>query len=430
MLGDLRLALRTLWRQPGFTALAVTILALGLGSSIATFALVEALVTRVLPYPQPDRLVQLFATAGNQRSITHAPVALRDYQAQAKSFESLGGLWRQDPVLEEPGQPPQPLWGLSVTASVFQVLGTPPRLGRLFSVEEEQPGRDAVVVISSKLWQERFGSDPQILGRRLLIDGRSVTVVGVMPPSFNETPRYWGRTDVWRPLALAPAQRNERNFPVLDVFARLRPGVSLSAANAELAAVAARINAAQGSHGGLRAIWLHDREGRNETGHVAVLTLVLAVLLLVIACMNLAGVQVARMVARGHEHAIRLALGASRGRLVRHALAESLLVSAAGGGLGLAVAGWWNELLGPRILLDGSRQVMAVKLASPLEARTLLFTLALVLLTALVVGTVPLWATARVGLSQALHAGGRALTDRARQSSARRICAARCVSPR
>lgn len=411
---DLRLAFRTLWRQPGYSALAVVILGLGLGAAIATFALVEALVLRVAPYPEADRLVQLLRTAGQERSRPHSPAALRDYRAQGTVFEDVAGFARRDPVLEEPGRPAELVWGLNVTASFFRILRVPPRLGRVFTADEEQRGNDRVAILSARLWQGRFGSDPDIVGRRLLVDGQTVTVVGVMPPEFNETPRYWGRTDLWRPMTFAPAQLGDRNFNVLDVFARLKPGVTLAGANAELGALADRLNAAHGTRSGLRAISLRDRQGQNETGHVAWLTLALAVLLLAIACINLAGVQVARMAARGHEQAVRLALGASRGQLVRQALAESLLLGLAGGVLGLLVAHLCTELLGPRILIDGARQVLGVRLANALDGRTLLFTLALVLATTLIVGTVPAWASTRTGLAASLRKGDRATVGRSR----------------
>jgi predicted permease len=413
MLADLRLALRSLQRSPGFTALAVSILALGLGASIALFSLVDALVLRVLPYPDPDRLVRLYRTSGQERSLPPAPASVRELGTRSALFAEVGGFTRREPLLEEPDQPPDLVWGLDVTASFFAVLQAKAQLGRLLTAEDEQFGREPVVVVSARLWRDRFGGDPRIIGRRLQLDGQLATVVGVMPPEFNDTPRYWGRTDVWRPLIFTPESLNDRLTPGLDVIARLQPGVTLTDANAALAVLASPPQPAPAPAGGLRAISLRDREGKDETGRVAWVTLGLAILLVAIACLNLTGVQTARMLERDHEHAIRSALGAGRRHLVRRALLESLLLSAVGGTLGLAVAHSSTELLGPRVLLDGARQVMGVRLAGPLEGRMLGLTVALVLLTTLVVGTVPAWLSARAGLAERLGRGGRSTSNRA-----------------
>jgi putative ABC transport system permease protein len=418
MLGELRSALRALGRQPRFTALAVIILALGLGAAVTMFSLVNALVLRALPYPEAERLVFLFGAVDGKRAGTaHSLAAFREYQRQDQVFESVVAFRWRDPVLELPGQTPASVWGLDVTADFLKVLRVEPRLGRGFLRGEDQQGSPRVAIISTRFWQERLGGDPAVIGRQIRLDGDVHTVVGVMAPDFQHSPRLWARADVWRVMRLSPEVAGDPGGPdggllLGNVMGRLQPGVMLAKAEAQLRVLAGLVGPA-GKTLGAQPRPLGEREWDN-TGRAAWITLALAVLVLFIACVNLVGLQLARLAARGHERAIRLALGASRTRLVREALVESLLVSLAGGALGLLLADWFTQLLAPRLTWGGSTRVsFGIALVSPFDPELLAFTLALVVATALVVGTVPAWMGSSAKVAQGLRHGGRGTTSRA-----------------
>jgi predicted permease len=414
---ELRLAARRLWRRPGFTALAVVILALGLGASVTMFSLVNALVLRALPYPEAERLVFLFAAADGKRAGTaHSLAAFREYQRQDQVFESVAAFRWREPVLEQPGQTPASIWGLDVSADFLNVLRVQPRLGRGFLPGEDQPGRPRVAIVSTRFWQDRLGGDPGVIGRPIRLDGQTHTVVGVMAPEFQNSPRLWVRADVWRPFAVPPAGGDRGQPPASpllgNAFGRLRPGITLVEADARLRALPGLVGPS-GAKQGAEPRPLGEREWDN-TGRAAWLALALAVLVLFVACVNLIGLQLARLTSRGHDRAIRMALGASRGRLVREALAESLLISLAGGALGLLVADAFIQQLAPRLTWGGSTRVtFGIALVSPFDPWLLAFTLALAVATALVVGTVPAWLGSSSKVAQDLRHGGRGATSRA-----------------
>jgi predicted permease len=412
-LRDLRLAVRTLLRQPGHTALVVSILALGLGATTATFSLVNTALLRPLPFPEPDGLVHLQVTVGPEDTGYEflPPWVFRHLREHNDVFEGMAAVALDDEGLAVPGQPPESAWSLWVTADFFPLLGVRPALGRTFLPEEAEPGRDRVVVLSDRLWRARFAGDPNIVGRSLQQGEETVTVVGVMPPSFNDPLHRWTRAELWRPMALSPAAMDRGSHESLVVWARLKPGVTKAAARARLDALIAHLD--DGKRRQTQMKRLSRRSGLNEEIQVAAgLALGLAVFVLMIACTNLASVQLARMAGRGHEQAIRVALGASRGRLVRAALAESLLVSLAGGALGLLLASWGAELVAGRLILDEGRQ-LTVGLPVELDAKVLTFALAGALASALIVGTAPAWLSARAALFDTLRKGGHGTTDRA-----------------
>jgi putative ABC transport system permease protein len=408
MIQDLKVAARTLLRQPGFTGLALTILAVGLGAAIAMFSLMNTLLLRPLPYPDGERLVRVYRTVGVQRAWPHSVPSFLDHRAQNTVFAGMAAFeWRSFSVAE-PGQPAERLRGMDVTGDFFAVLGVQPRLGRAFLPEEEQHKRNQVVMLSDALWRSRFAADPSIIGRQLRLEGELVTVVGVMPAAFDY-PIVWGVVDLWRPFGFSPAIRQARNDNWLQAIARLAPGVTLAQAQAEMSALALRMGKQQPNPSGLRLLPLH-RSGMDETGtRLTWLSMGLSLFVLLIVCINLAGVQLARLAGRAREYAIRAALGATRGRLVRQALAESLLLALGGGALGVLVARWCTDLLSARILIGGRAGVSV-----PLDGRVLVFALAVALATALVVGLLPGWSTSRTQVGDALKGGGRGVTDRSR----------------
>jgi putative ABC transport system permease protein len=408
---DLRFALRALWRQPGFSALTILILALGLGAATAMFSIVNALILRPLSFPDGDRLVRMYGTVGARLNDPVPGPALRHYRDNNTVFDGLASFWWTTSALDLGAGSPEPVWLLKGTTDFFSVLGTPPLLGRVFLPEEATPGRTAVVVLSHRLWQSRFAGDRAVLGRTLRLDGETVTIVGVMPPQFNDPTMWWARVDLWRPMALEPGPGADRLWGGPGL-ARLKPGVSLAVAQAQLSALAAHVPDT-GATRGVRIEPLQQTRGiQGAEASVAWLTMGLAVFVLLIACINLAAVQLSRLAGRGHEQAIRVALGASRRHLIRQTLAESLLLSATGGLLGVLLAQWLTGVLGPRMTF-GVAQI-TVGVPADVDGRVLIFALGLMLLTALVVGTVPTWLGTRGAVFETLRRGGRGSTDRSR----------------
>jgi putative ABC transport system permease protein len=406
MIHSLRLATRTLRRQPGFTVLAVAILTLGLGVTTTMFSLVNTVLLRPLPYPDSGQLVRVYRTAGTARAFAHSVPSLREQREQNTVFEGMAGFSWRNFSLAEAGGAPERLQGMSVTADFFSVLKAQPQLGRLFRPDEDRHLGNQVVVLAHELWQGRFGGDPGIVGRRLRLDGEAVTVVGVMPPSMSHVV-LWGPVALWRPAGFSPDRSAARNDHSLHVFARLKPGVSLGEAQAHLNVLAARLDRQHRTGSGLRLVPLNQSTIGDAGARLSWLTMGLAMFVILIVCTNLAGVQLARLAGRGHEHAIRIALGATRGRLIGQLLTESLLLSVVGGALGILLARWLSEMLGRLIFVGHSR----IGLALPLDGRVVGFAAALVLLATFAVGTVPAWLSARAAVSDGLRRGGRGTTD-------------------
>jgi putative ABC transport system permease protein len=409
---DLHVAARTLHRQPGFTAVAVTILALGLGGATTMFSIVDALFLRPLPHDEPDRLVRINRTLATDRSADsidrlHAPGAYLAYRAQRDVFEAVAAIDMGAKRIEiHRDQPPELMLGAAVGPDYFTVFRVQPRLGRLFSPEEHQPGSNPVVLLSSQLWQSRFGSDPAVVGRPVRVDGVPRTVIGVMPPQLHDPLRYWSRGLLWTPLTLAAGAENDHQSHWLRLIARLSPDVPLASARSAVAAIAARLEADHPTRSTARLVTPQETGALDLGGERVVwLSMGLGVFVLLIACINLAGVQLARLATRGHDLAVRAALGAGRGRLMRQLITESVLLSALGGALGLLLAHWCTDLLAARITV-GWRWVTA-GLPAAVDGRVLGFALVLVLATAVVVGAVPAWLSARQAVGQALRSGGR-----------------------
>jgi putative ABC transport system permease protein len=413
MINDIRLAARALVRQPSFSVLALVIMALGLGATTAMFSLVNALLLRPVPYPEPDRLVRVSATVGPQKSpFFLSPARFREYRSQTTTLEGMAAFVMGGTSLAEPDQSPEVLWYLAVTQDYFSIVRGQPALGRMFVPEEDQPERNHVVILSSNLWLSRFGGDKGVIGRRLRIGGEIVTVVGVMPPEFSDPLRWWGRVDFWRPLGLPLTDAHSRENKGLNSIARLKPGVTAARTEAELQTIASNLDDDHKTQSGVKVSPLGLGGAVNETGErVAWLTMGLALFVLVCACFNLAGVQLARLATRSQSYAIRVALGAGRGRLIREMLAESMLLSVVGGGLGLLVAQWCTRLLAPRMVFGSAR--VGVGIPVELDPRVLLFALALVAVTGLLVGTVPAWLSSQRAVADGLRRGARGSTDRA-----------------
>lgn len=411
MLSDLRNAVRSLLKSPGFTAVALLTLALGIGVNTAMFSLVNTLLFKSAPFPDPTRLVRIFRTAPQSQTWPHSAADLVDLRAQASSLEKFTTFSWSTFSFAEPGQPAERIPGLSVGADFFATLGVQPALGRGFTAGELVPGHEQVIVLSHRLWQRRFNADPAMIGRTLRIDGQSVTVIGVMPDGV-EYPLLWGRIDAWRPLALTAEQLKDRGNHWINALGRLKPGVSLGQAQTEFTTMAARWarDFADTNEGtSLRLVILHqstmDQVGRS----LSMLVLGLAGFVLLIACANLANLQLARTALRARDFAIRAALGASRARLMRDLLVESLTLSLAGGLLGLLLAQWLTDALARRIQI-GEDNSLVISVDVPV----LLFTLLASLATGLLFGLMPAWHTARADVNTTLKQQARGSTgDRA-----------------
>ena len=411
MISALRHAQRALFKSPGFTTVALLTLALGIGVNTAMFSLVNTLLFKSAPYPDPTRLVRVFRTSPQSQTWPHSAADLADLRGQSSSFEKFTSFSWATFSFAEPGQPAERIPGLSVGADFFTTLGVQPTLGRSFTAEELVPGHEQVIVLSHLLWQRRFNADPAIIGRSLRVDGQNVTVIGVMPEGV-EYPLLWGRVDAWRPLALSAEQLKNRGNHWMNAIGRLKPGVSLAQAQTECSTLAARWakDFADTNEGtGLRLVILHkstmDQVGRS----LSMLVMGLASFVLLIACANLANLQLARTALRARDFAIRAALGASRARLMRELLVESLTLSLTGGLFGFLLAQWLTDALARRILI-GEDTALTISVDLPV----LLFTLVASLATGLLFGLMPAWHAARADVNTTLKQQARGSTgDRA-----------------
>lgn len=417
MISDLRHAFRQLVRAPGLTAVAVVTLAFGIGLNTSMFSVMNVLLLRPLPYAHGERLVRVFAATPQARTLGFTEQASRDVRDARPGFGALTRFAWWGANLTEPGRPAELLVSLRTEADFARVLGVQPILGRWFTEAEERPG-SPVVLISETLWRRWFNRDPGVIGRTVHVDGQAATVIGVMPETVA-APIVFGVIDVWRPLGVTPEEAvNPEGW--IHFVGRLDEGVSLGQANTALEAVAARLAAdrpADYANLGIRAEPLHA-SGTDDTARwISWLTLGLSAFVLLIACANLANLQLARISGRTRELAIRAALGAPRARLLRPMLFESVMVGLAGGALGLVVAWGCNGWIGRHVVFNNAAPGHDV----PLDPRVLLFAVGVSLLTGLLFGSVPGWFGTRVPLNDALKEQGRGSTVGPAQQRFRRL---------
>jgi putative ABC transport system permease protein len=411
---DVRFALRGLRRRPGFTALVVLTLALGIGANSAIFSVVNGVLLRPLPYQRPGEIATLWMRwPSNQHGELSQP-EYWDLTEQSRSFTRLAAYANGSLTLTGSGQPERLNAG-AVSAGLLPLLGVAPALGRAFSPEDDQPGRPVVVLLSDGLWRRRFGADRHVIGRSLRLDDAPATVIGVMPPGFQLPTDYTGPgMDLWAPLQLDPAvDRSERGWHWVRVVGRLRPGVDIAAASREVTVLATRMRETypgeyKSAFSGFAVTAAEDLVGDVRP---AILVLLGAVgLLLLIACANVASLLLARAEARQREVAVRTALGAGAGRMVRQLLTESLVLAGAGGVLGLLLADW-----GVRVLIATAPPTLPRLDAIETDGWVLGFTLLVTTATGVLFGLLPALQAARPDLTVALAEGGRSGASAGRQ---------------
>jgi putative ABC transport system permease protein len=404
-LNDIRYAIRNLLKRPAFTLIAALTLALGIGANSAIFSAVYALLINPLPFPELNRVVAIWDKMPS-RGVPHNEVTIPNYldwRAQSQSYDQLA-LYRWWSANLTGVDPPERIQGFLVTANFIDVTGIKPIMGRTFTEEENQPGKDGVAIITHSLWQRRFGGDRNILNKTIMINGVARTVIGVMPERFN----YPKGAEIYAPIALTSQLLSSRSSHGYYVIGRLKPNVPIASAQAELDNIAARLEQQYPeSNTGWGATVFPIVADTVRTYDTALWVMMGAVgFVLLIACANVANLMLARASGRQKEIALRAALGASRWRIVRQLLTESLIVALIGGALGILVGLWGIDAL--RVSNPGDAARFAPGWYQlGINPVVLLFTLALSLLSGLVFGLAPAWQVSKPNLNDALKEGGR-----------------------
>lgn len=412
LMQDLRYAVRVLIKSPGFTVVALLTLALGIGANSTIFSVIDAVLLNRLPYPDSGRLVVLWEqnpSRGWYHNIVSAANFV-DWRKQNHVFTEMSAIDERYYDVSGGGEPLE-VDGEQVSANFFNLLGVRPALGRTFVQDEDRPGSAHVVVLSDGLWKRRYGGEPGIVGREITINGEHFSVIGLMPPGFYFPAPSGDKPELW--LAGLDLRQPDRTWHEYDAIARLKAGASIQQAQAEMDTIASGLEKQYPEQKGwnVQVISLHENVVGNTRPALLILLAAVGVVLL-IACANLEALQLARVSSRAKEMAIRSALGAGRGRMVRQLVTENVLLAVVGGGLGLLVASW-----GTRFLVALAPQDTPGLGSVHLDAGVLAFTLTLSLVTGITFGLVPALTASRIDVNHSLKESGRGSSGRARARS-------------
>ncbi len=403
---DIKYGWRMLVKSPGFTAIAVVALALGIGANTAIFSIADAFLLKPINIPDPEHLVIAGEIAPNQPDRLNSVSAANftDWKQQGKSFESMGTFQWNEVNLTGVGLP-EKVQSFLVSSNFFALCKVQPVYGRVFLPEEDQPGHDGVVVLSQRLWERRFGADQNLIGRDIHVDGRPYTVIGIMPRKFD----FPLTAELWIPMALKPDEWNNRKSRLFTVLGKLKPGVTLSAANAELKGIAQRIATEYPDTNrgwGARAENIRIFELGDLTRNMTMVLMGGVGFLLLIVCANVANLQFVRSASRQKEMAIRAALGGSRWRVVRQLLTESIITAMGGAALGLLFA-YWSIRMVLRYMPAEIAKFIPGWYDIRLDSRALLFTILAAAVAGVMAGVMPALQSSRVDVNETLKEGGR-----------------------